>query len=203
MSFLNRACLTKNETAPPLCVLLGSIQHGGGVGFSRSKMEITEKDKARFWAKVDKGEPDECWEWTAYVTPNGYGQFGIRRKAKTCHRIVWVLENGPIPSDKQINHHCDNRACCNPSHLYLGTQAENMKDMKDRGRANGGGPCGEKQHLSKLTKKDVYKIFELRKQGLVQREIAEIICISRETISAVLTRKTWRHVEISGGRDGK
>jgi hypothetical protein len=93
----------------------------------------------RFWSKVEK--TDGCWLWTASTfTQRGYGQFAVDGKARTtAHRIAWELTHGPIP--KTVNgkpsvlmHSCDNRLCCNPAHLRVATQAENLKDMADKGR---------------------------------------------------------------------
>jgi hypothetical protein len=95
-------------------------------------MSLTE----RFWAKVEK--TDECWLWTgALVT--GYGQIAVSDGQRaTAHRLSWEWENGPIPEGLQVNHHCDMRACVRPSHLYLGTQEQNMRDKMERGRWKGG-----------------------------------------------------------------
>lgn len=95
-------------------------------------------DPATFWAKVDMRGPDECWEYQGYVTPEGYGwaYTGTMKGQRThgAHRQAWILTNGPIPAEKLVCHHCDNRRCCNPKHLFVGTTFDNMRDMVRKGR---------------------------------------------------------------------
>ena len=86
----------------------------------------------RFWAKVKKATGNRCWLWTA-SNLRGYGIFGIGRKSYLAHRVAWFLSTGIWPN-KQVLHTCDTPSCVRFSHLYLGTQAENMKDMIQKGR---------------------------------------------------------------------
>lgn len=91
----------------------------------------------RFWPKVQHGTADECWLWTAALKESGYGQFMINslsRKPLKAHRISWELAHGSIPDGLHVLHHCDNRRCVNPSHLFLGTNDDNIRDMIAKGR---------------------------------------------------------------------
>ncbi len=83
------------------------------------------KEPKRFWSKVDVREAGECWEWLACKTEDGYGRFWIDPRLWQAHRVAWVLTYGPIPEGLHCCHHCDNTSCCNPYHLFLGTDKDN------------------------------------------------------------------------------
>lgn len=86
---------------------------------------LNKTDIDRFWAKVECGQPDECWPWTG--TPdNGYGRFWAGGKSLLAHRVAWILKHGDVPPGKQLDHLCRNRACCNPAHLEPVTIAVNV-----------------------------------------------------------------------------
>jgi hypothetical protein len=89
----------------------------------------------RFWSKVRRGTKFECWEWQAARNDDGYGLCrGGSRSIEGAHRVSWRLANGEIPEGQQILHRCDNRACVNPAHLFLGSQQDNIADMLAKGR---------------------------------------------------------------------
>lgn len=88
----------------------------------------------RFWERVNIKDPDECWKYARGISSNGYGHFQYHNVQYPAHRVAWELTNGPISDKKEILHKCDNRACCNPSHLYCGTQCDNMCDRVERTR---------------------------------------------------------------------
>ena len=144
----------------------------------------------RFWDKVDKRGPDECWEWKAYRQNNRYGR--IRRGKKTekaisAHRLSWELHNGPIPNGLFVLHHCDNPACVNPRHLFLGTQADNMADRDTKGRqAQQNGEAGPR---AKLTWEKVRKI---RSSPATQSALARQYGISPSEVSRIKSEDTWR-----------
>lgn len=83
---------------------------------------------AAFWAKVDKGSAQECWPWLGYTKPSGHGLTQLDNSPIHAHRKAWILTHGPIRGALCVNHRCDNKLCCNPSHLYLGTRADNIVD---------------------------------------------------------------------------
>lgn len=114
----------------------------------------------RFWAKVEKRGEDECWLWTGELKwPNKpvkgsiqggcYGKFYIKFKRgektiwSSAHRMAWRLTHGEIPDSKVICHACDNPRCCNPKHLWMGTQIENIADRHRKGRTRVGRTGGK------------------------------------------------------------
>ena len=91
----------------------------------------------RFWSKVKKGSPNECWEWTAAKNNKGYGKFKFEGKMRKAHRISWQLHYGPVQNELHVLHTCDNPSCVNPNHLWLGSNSDNHKDMTDKDRISG------------------------------------------------------------------
>jgi hypothetical protein len=94
--------------------------------------------EARFWPKVDRRDPDECWPWIAKAThPFGYGRMTAGRgNHLKAHRIAYALEHGSVPDGESVLHECDSPPCCNPRHLFLGSQQKNIEDMRGKGRGS-------------------------------------------------------------------
>ena len=131
-------------------------------------------------AQTNRLHPEMCWPWIGAGKGNGYGHTS-RGQA---HRVSYELFVGPVPEGMDVCHKCDNRACVNPDHLFLGTRAENMADMKAKGRGAGG--C--RKHLRE------HQIQEIRRRlavGVPQSEIARAMNINRGTVSAIKQGKSY------------
>lgn len=157
-------------------------------------------DAARFWAKVQLGTNDECWKWLGGCFKSGYGQ---PEAGKYAHRMAWELANNAciVPGKQNvIRHACDNKKCCNPAHLKLGSQAENHQDMDARGRRNmvaawDNQSIGAARYNARLNDVKVAEIKTLLAEGISERQIAKYFQVSRGTISCIRRERTWRHIK--------
>lgn len=149
---------------------------------------------ARFWAKVDKRGPDECWLWTG-AKNNGYGKFKLRSYTLvTATRFVMEQALGaPVPSTLDVCHRCDNPPCCNPAHLFLGTRLDNMADCVSKGRTGYNVRTYKEAdtHRSKLTLSDVNEIRSAHLLGVRGVRLAELYGVTKKAINAVLHGECW------------
>lgn len=162
-----------------------------------------EPISVRFWRKVEKAQVDECWLWIGGFANTGYGQMSKRRDdgqwtMVNSHRLSWEEHHGPIPDGLFVLHRCDNRKCCNPAHLFLGTQADNIADMVGKQRqARGEG----KPLSSKLTQQQVTEIKDAlapyvgrRVRRGVVRDLAAKYGVCRASITYIGKGRNWREV---------
>lgn len=196
--------------------------------------QFTRKTLAeRFWPKVDRsGGPDACWPWTGRRDRGGYGRISSGGKHGRCllaPRVAWELTHGPIPDDEdgkpfRVLHDCpagDLPACCNPAHLWLGTDADNVRDMHRKGRAPVGErhylrqhpelvrrgerhhsrtrpgcmPRGEANHAAKLTADGVRDIrARFAAGGVTQTALAREYGVDFRSVSQIIRRKRWQHI---------
>lgn len=156
----------------------------------KNQMSRTTED--RFWDKIELPIRQlRCWVWKK-PAPNGYGYLSVNLKAKQAHRISWEMANGAIPEKMHVLHKCDNRACVNPRHLFLGTNADNVQDKVSKG----GQSRGEQHGPSKLTEAQVRAIRILSDSGNYEnKELALMFGISRGQISTIVNRKQWTHLK--------
>lgn len=168
----------------------------------RGKGLSAEPIEQRFWRKVDRsGGPDACWPYTEARTPRGYGKFWMNGKSIAASRAAYIFTYGSLPPDKFACHTCDNPACCNPAHLFAGTNADNSADMKRKGRSSftaekkakhlASRPRGEHHHRARFTDEEVAAIRDLYATGTwSQYRIARLFGAVQPTISAIVNRKS-------------
>lgn len=132
-----------------------------------------------------------CWEWIGQKDPDGYGRLHVDGSPALAHRVSYLLCYGSIPDGMDVLHKCDTPKCVNPEHLFLGTQADNVRDMHAKGRARKRGMKGAEHHQAKLTESDVRAI---RRSTELGREIAARYGLSTTQVYDIRKRRSWAHV---------
>lgn len=145
----------------------------------------------RIMQKTDSS--GECWLWQGNFYNNGYGRISYQNRQRLVHRLMYALEVGQIPSGKVVMHQCDNKACVNPKHLALGSQADNLLDMHRKGRWYAD-RRGSHNGRSKITEDQVREIRDLRIKGLTCPQISMALKIPLGTVESVASNRTWKHV---------
>jgi len=135
-----------------------------------------------------------CFLWTG-TTTGGYGRVRRGKRTHYAHRVAYELLVGPIPEGVCVLHRCDTPPCVNPAHLFLGTIADNNQDMVQKGR--GIAKSGEQHCRARLTEDDVLAIRARAAAGETQRPLAREYGVDQATISNIVTRKSWKHVQDS------
>jgi hypothetical protein len=156
--------------------------------------------ETEFWSRVQIGGPDECWPWLGGCSSNRYGIVWFKGIHISAHRLAWKFNRRRTPGRWHIRHRCDNPPCCNPKHLFRGTQTQNLREASKRGRMseNHRGPNPTIQGVlngqAKLTEAKVR--WARRKHGVLTiSAMCKHLGITRGTLHPALTGKTWRHVQ--------
>ena len=149
----------------------------------------------RFWTRVEKS--GDCWPWNGRLNHAGYGEIDSGGHSRNggrpllAHRVSWELHYGSIPSGLHVLHQCDNPPCCNPAHLFLGTNTDNVRDKVEKARQH----RGERSPLSKLTEQQVMDIRARYATGtIMQKDLCAEYGVSPATMSQLLSGKLWRHL---------
>jgi hypothetical protein len=145
-----------------------------------------------FWTFISKNPNTNCWEWTGQLK-GGYGYFSINHKDIPVHRLMFKKYKGIIPPKINVCHSCDNPKCCNPDHLWLGTQADNIADMHIKKRDYKS--FGENHHTAKINENNVREIRKKYKEGMKMKSIHRLLNIPYRTIQHVCTGNTWKHIK--------
>jgi hypothetical protein len=178
----------------------------------RAKINLTLKQQRNFWRRVDSSlGNDSCWPWISSKSPSGYGKYTGGSTDLRTHRVAYALAYGELPDSKNgiplcVCHKCDNPACCNPMHLFLGTNRDNTIDMIKKGRKNTPSgdnhyakkkpeklARGERHGMTRLTWDDVRKIRASYASGCVtQDSLAIEFGVCRPAITNIINKKTWK-----------
>lgn len=224
--------MTEHASILLTCHYCGSIftvprwrthQAGRGIYCSQhcrlAKLRHGAPPAARFWPKVHR--TGDCWTWQGARAGFGYGSFRFNGRTHAAHRVAWLLTYGDIPDGKLVLHHCDTPCCVRPDHLFLGSMADNVADMIQKGRARRGNisqypPTAEQRARGarhgarthpervrrgesatdvRLTAEQVVAIRQRYAVGeLNQKQLAHVYGVSHSNINQIITRRTWRHI---------
>ncbi len=169
-------------------------KHKGHKGWKRTEEQSLKLLQKRYNQKIIKNY-NGCWQWTGTINDHGYGMMYHKNKPIGLHRVSWLIHKGEIPKDKWVLHHCDNRICSNPEHLYLGNAQDNTNDMIKRKRTNyRTGFISKRRQLNdeivKLIKKD------LLDNKMTMREISRKYNCHSGTVSEIYKNNIYKSVTI-------
>lgn len=156
--------------------------------------EDREKIKARFLSRVMQTSDGQCWEWRGSKNARGYGLLNLTTtdgttKAVRAHRVSYWLYLAPIPDGKIVCHHCDNPGCCNPHHLFLGTDADNVRDRENKLRGG----------TAKISPKTAMEIYKAKGKGRPASQIATAYRLNKSTVLQIWRKEIWKRIHTNKG----
>jgi hypothetical protein len=160
---------------------------------NKKSEKIINTDENRFYCNVSLPDENGCMNWIGVINKSGYGQHNLlNKKIMRAHRFSYQYFYGNLKDTELVCHKCDNRKCVSPHHLFIGTAQDNMNDMKNKGR----NVCflGSENPNSKLKRKDVLVIREMRRNGNTYKQIADYFNVHIQNIAAIVKNKTWRNI---------
>lgn len=160
-------------------------------------MNKNERDKERFWKLVDIKGPRDCWEWQAAFIVSGYGTFKVgsltngTRRNVLAHRYSCEITKRPLGHGEQALHHCDNKRCVNPDHLYIGSRKDNARDAVARNRIARVGSPGVTNPKARLTEAQA---IEIKHSSERNTDLARRFGISKTHVGYIKTGKSWSYL---------
>jgi hypothetical protein len=163
---------------------------------------MNENSEEKFWAKVASSnfdDPYKCWKWTAARNNKGYGMCWCDGRLILAHRASYLFHLGEIPNGMFVLHKCDVPNCVNPTHLFLGNQFDNMRDMSRKGRQflqrnPERSIKGINHPRAKITEDEVLEIRRRYRDGGCQRDIGREFGLGKTTVAHIVNKRTWRHL---------
>lgn len=183
-------CECGRETTVSSKHLLSGATKSCGCWRSDVSRSLRLSEAETFESRLKPNDATGCIEWQGARDKNGYGTLRSGGRDHKAHRLAYENANGAIPDGRLVCHSCDNPACCNPAHLFLGTSADNTRDMVTKGRSL----RGSRSHNAKLTESDIPKIRALLASGISQQAIGSAFGVVQTVISRIHLRTTWSHV---------
>ena len=156
----------------------------------KAKRYLFREHAERFSKYVNKGS--ECWLWTGFRDKDGYGRFQCGKRAVGAHRVSFEIYKGEIPEKAIVLHRCDNPACVNPDHLFIGSQADNIQDCMAKGRRKV--MRGDQHYNAKLSSEQVLGIRRQWSNGELSAVLEQAYGVTQQTISDIVNYRSWRHI---------